>query len=365
MEGELEANRAPLRFEDAFPRAPFSRSAADRQFVPQQVDHGTRRALSAPILRVRIRPTGRCDFVHADRIRALAAQRNTAVRRYAGADVHGPFVDSHELLMDPNRDLETWELSLACGRLASQAGALQQSADQADRARAVEARQLVDRALELVERQRVESNVARSKAKLPELFMRMWRSGAAADADVAPTARTEHQPPSALHTLSMRAYGPFVPVPDFIGFLCAQRKTGILEVATAAATFSLELDAGDIVHAHSNHTPDGQRLGDILVAQGAIGRDALEETCKTLGGMRLGEALLERNLLTPEGLLTALEFQIQLLFNRMFEAATLGFTFWDGPPIHAYKRVRLNATSLLLEGARVSDEAHWSWRGGT
>jgi len=220
------------------------------------------------------------------------------------SDVHGPFVDSHELLMDPHRDLETWELSLACGRLASQAGALQQSSDHADRARAIEARALVERALELVERQRIESNAARGKTKLPELFMRMWRSGPDAE-ETAPLPRNQNQPPSALHTLSMRAYGPFVPVPDFIGFLCAQRKTGILELTTPAATFSLELEGGDIV-----------------------------------------------------------QFQIQLLFNRMFEAATLGFTFWDGPPIHAYKRVRLNATSLLLEGARVSDEAHWSWRTG-
>jgi hypothetical protein len=280
------------------------------------------------------------------------------------SDVHGPFVDSHEMLMDPNRDLETWELSLACGRLASQAGALQQSSEAADRARAIEARQMVERALELVERQRIETNAARSKAKLPELFMRMWRSGAGVDDDVPPAARNANQPPSALHTLSMRAYGPFVPVPDFIGFLCAQRKTGILELATPAALFSLELDGGDIVHAHSNHTPQGQRLGDILVAQNAIEREQLEEICKSLGATRLGETLLEKNLVTPEALLSALEFQIQLLFNRMFEAATLGFTFWDGPPVHAYKRVRLNATSLLLEGARVSDEAHWSWRAG-
>ena len=193
--------------------------------------------------------------------------------------------------------------------------------------------------------------------------MRMWRSGPDAE-ETAPLPRNQNQPPSALHTLSMRAYGPFVPVPDFIGFLCAQRKTGILELTTPAATFSLELEGGDIVHAHSNHTPQGQRIGDILVAQNSIEREVLEEICKSLGGTRLGEVLLEKNLVTPEALLSALEFQIQLLFNRMFEAATLGFTFWDGPPIHAYKRVRLSATSLLLEGARVSDEAHWSWRTG-
>jgi len=115
-------------------------------------------------------------------------------------------------------------------------------------------------------------------------------------------------------------------IADVFQLIGQQRKTGILELTTPAATFSLELEAGDIVHAHSNHTPQGQRLGDILVAQNAIERDVLEEICKSLGGTRLGEALLERNLVTSEALLSALEFQIQLLFNRMFEAATLGFT---------------------------------------
>lgn len=166
--------------------------------------------------------------------------------------------------------------------------------------------------------------------------------------------------PSARHELALSGRADSIATPDLIGFLSAQRKTGILEVATADETFRLELAGGDVVHAQSDRTPEGQRLGDVLVAQGAIERARLDERAEAAraraGGPRLGATLVDDGVVTREQLLAALQVQIQQLFQRLFEAQPTGFTFWSGPPVDADEAVRMNATSLLLEGARVCDE---------
>ena len=164
--------------------------------------------------------------------------------------------------------------------------------------------------------------------------------------------------PTARHELALTAREGSFATPDLIGFLSSQRKTGLLEIETPAETFLLELAGGDVVHAQSDRTPEGQRLGDVLVARGAIERERLESVRARAGGPRLGTALVDEGLVTREQLLAALQEQIQKLFQRLFEARPRTFRFWDGPPVHADEDLRMNATSLLLEGARVSDEKH-------
>ncbi|MBI5362272.1 MAG: DUF4388 domain-containing protein, partial [Planctomycetes bacterium] len=147
-----------------------------------------------------------------------------------------------------------------------------------------------------------------------------------------------------------------------VNFLAAQKKTGLLEVITDAEQFTLEFDAGDIVHAQSNRTPEGQRLGDILVARKVIDRPTLEQILQTSGARRLGETLVAQNWITKEQFLDALRVQIHWLFQRLFEQPAQRFCFWSGPPLNADSNVRLNATALLLDGARAFDETHWMSR---
>ena len=66
--------------------------------------------------------------------------------------------------------------------------------------------------------------------------------------------------------------------------------------------------------------------------------------------------LLEEQLVTRAQLRDALQTQIELLFQRLFETRLKEFLFWIGPPLHAEGKLRLNATSLLLGSARVVDE---------
>jgi hypothetical protein len=257
--------------------------------------------------------------------------------------------------MESKHELLTWRLSLACNRLASHLTALQQNPITIDQSRVRELDELVTRALEIVEHPKgiVPSQ---SKGSLSGILLRMLGSGEnGSSTDLK--QRADDKPPSDKHTLALRVYGQFLPVPDLIGFLSTYHRTGILEIEAPSDMFVVEFEVGDIVHAQSTHMPDGQRLGDILVSKGHIDREALEKARKESPRGRLGEILLQRALVDKGQLLSALQTQIQLLFNRMFEAPTTRFTFWAGPPMHADEKLRLNATSLLLEGARATDEA--------
>jgi hypothetical protein len=269
--------------------------------------------------------------------------------------------------MEPKQALKTWTLSLACNRLASHVTLMQRSENEVDPAQVYEINQLVTRALEIIERNEKPAGIAPSPSPSPVkgsfsgLLMKMLKGGEHAFEPAKMTRRVDDKPPSEKHMLALRVYGQFVPVPDLIGFLSTYHRTGILEVEAPGELFVVEFEEGDIVHAQSNHMPDGQRLGDLLVSNGNLTREALEQARAEDPVGRLGEILLQRNLVDKNQLLAALQTQIQLLFNRMFEAPTTRFTFWGGPPLHADERLRLNATGLLLEGARASDEAKWFW----
>jgi hypothetical protein len=163
--------------------------------------------------------------------------------------------------------------------------------------------------------------------------------------------------PSQHHILALSGQGTVVPMPELIGFLGTVGKTGILRIKTQDAIFVLEFLLGDIVHGEANTVAEGQRLGDLLVAKGVIDRKTLEGAVGEESTWRIGQILLKKELIQKADLITALQTQIQTLFNRLFRDEAKSFTFWSGPPLCAEDGVRLNTTSLLLEGARSSDEA--------
>jgi len=264
--------------------------------------------------------------------------------------------------MKSTAELKPLTLYSACQRLASYASTLQRAKAPTDVKREEEARLLVMRALGILELQVPDSIVPGIPVKtgLAGLLARMMSSGGEDTQAVAVSqAKVEEQSSSKSSKFAMRVSGDFVAIPNLIGFLRGQSKTGTLEIATPTEVFTIEFETGDIVHAQCSHTPEGQRMGDILVDRGAITREALERARSDAKGGRLGDVLLERGLVSKETLVAAIQSQIQLFFNRVFDAPVVRATFWNGPPLFADKEVRLNATSLLLEGARVSDETTW------
>lgn len=262
--------------------------------------------------------------------------------------------------MDPIRELNIWALAASAQRLADLASALSKNRREVDAVRLKDVGRMVQRSIDLLEKG---PETAMPAGKKKGLLARMFQG--ADERDVAELGVAEETPPSAQHKLALRGHDQPIPTPDLVNFLSTQKKNGLLEVVTATELFTLEFQNGDIVHAQSNRTPEGQRLGDILVARKACDRAALEEVFKAVGGGRVGEVLVARGIVTKEQFLDALRQQIHWLFQRLFEQPSSCFTFWSGPPLHADSNVRLNATALLLDGARAFDETHWMARLGT
>ena len=278
--------------------------------------------------------------------------------------------------MDPSRESALLKLAENCQRLVRQARNVLLGVTPVDPDCTAEADRLVLRALELLGPLATVPTMSGASAGKPAIAYVPTTAGAASAApekaggialrmirqgrvETQPTGRVTGMAPSGRHMLTLSGLAESFQTPDLIGFLSAQKKTGVLEIVTADEVFLLELLDGDIVHAQSDHTPTGQRLGDILVDRHSVDRDALEKARKQTPGPRLGATLVQDGLVSQENLLKALETQIQQLFQRLFNAPMKSFSFWNGPPIYADEKLRLNATSLLLEGARISDEKNW------
>lgn len=147
-------------------------------------------------------------------------------------------------------------------------------------------------------------------------------------------------------------------VPELLSFFESLNKSGTLSVATFDETFSVVLEEGKVVHAWSDASPIGERLGDFLVRHGFTSVPELREFIAAHDGNGcLGEALIKHEFVTREQLSEALQSQIQALFSRMFAAEDATFTFFDGETDSPSIGVRMNVTRLLLESAFEADRA--------
>ncbi|MFO1078141.1 MAG: DUF4388 domain-containing protein [Planctomycetota bacterium] len=176
----------------------------------------------------------------------------------------------------------------------------------------------------------------------------------ALNAMLTPPPAAPAEPASTRPTL--HATGELASTADLISFLAVNRRTGRLEVVTAAERFLLVFDNGDIVHAQSDRTPEGQRLGDLLVEAGATSPEAIAIALATSSGQRLGSVLWQQGSVLHKQLVRGLEKQIRCQFARMFAQPAREYTFWAGNPSREKHSLRMNTTGLILDGARISDE---------
>lgn len=163
-------------------------------------------------------------------------------------------------------------------------------------------------------------------------------------------------PPSKNHVLAMQGSSRNIPLSQLLSFLGSLQETGVVKVKSDFETFTLELQHGVVVHAQSDNAPRNALLGNILVEMGSIDRDRLEQALLSSHGARVGETLEKGELVDREQLRKAIERQIQMLFDRMFQAQEAVFSFWKGDLKHTDGRVHLNVMQLLLESARSADE---------
>lgn len=168
----------------------------------------------------------------------------------------------------------------------------------------------------------------------------------------------ERRVPVAHDRDGFHGYSWAIALPDLMGFLQLQQKSGVLRANIGSEVVALVFDRGDLLHASSDNSPPGSRLGEILVAQGAIDRAGLEQFVlryATTPG-RLGDALASEGLISREALRRALDEQVEGIFRRLFRATNAYYTFREGHS-EANATIRRNVCQLLLETCRVRDEA--------
>lgn len=176
------------------------------------------------------------------------------------------------------------------------------------------------------------------------------REGGAADKFQPPKFDVAHQ--------GFQGNSATVPLAELLSFLTFSGKTGVLWVDTPHENFLLGLVDGHLEHATSDNTPEGLRLGEILVGLGCLTRRQLERFLETHAESDVvsGVMLLESGMISNEELQTALVYQVQQLFRRVVDSDTAVFRFREGMQIMLAYKVQLDVNQLLLDCARAQDE---------
>lgn len=155
-------------------------------------------------------------------------------------------------------------------------------------------------------------------------------------------------------------------VSEVLGFLSAMGKSGVLWVDVPQESFLVQLKDGAVVYAQGDNPPQGQRLGEILVRQGAVEAEDMRHALRQAADASevLGAYLVRSGTITPAQLSRALAEQAQMIFHRMFGNPEASYHFEDGVRMVDSQDVRLNVIQLLLESARVSDEGRMNLQAG-
>ncbi|HXY31326.1 MAG TPA: DUF4388 domain-containing protein [Gemmatimonadaceae bacterium] len=150
-------------------------------------------------------------------------------------------------------------------------------------------------------------------------------------------------------------------LPDVLQLLAMGQKTGCLSVTDRNNFGYIYFDKGRISYASIVNRRD--RLGDTLVKNGVITQleldVAVDSQSRGQRNKKLGEILIEQNILTREELHRYIRVQIEEAVYYLFTwtQGTFSFEAEMRPEDHDVL-VSINPESLLLEGARRVDE--WS-----
>lgn len=150
-----------------------------------------------------------------------------------------------------------------------------------------------------------------------------------------------------------------VSMAELLSFLAYGRKTGVLWVDTPSENFLIGLTEGTIRHAASDRTPEGLRLGEVLVGLGFLTRRQLERFVEQTGESHasiFGESLVKNGMISATELETALVHQVRQIVQRVLQSKVALFRFREELEVHLAHNVTLDVNQLLLDSARVMDE---------
>jgi hypothetical protein len=149
-------------------------------------------------------------------------------------------------------------------------------------------------------------------------------------------------------------------LPDIFQLIGLQRKSGLLQLSNGQETVTIAFEGGMVVNAESASKQLEDRLGNVLVKQGKLTREQLDDALQTQRAtlQRLGHVVVSQNHITPADLREALQVQVSQIVFKVFRWREGEYHFAPADQID-YDRenfVPMSADFILMEGIRMVDE---------
>jgi hypothetical protein len=149
-------------------------------------------------------------------------------------------------------------------------------------------------------------------------------------------------------------------LPDIFQLIGLQRKTGVLTLKNEKDQVTVTFENGMVVMADSETKRLEDRLGNVLVKQGKLSKDKLDEALTTQRAtlQRLGHVLTTQNYITNKDLKDALQVQVSQLVFKVFRWRDGEYHFEPADTVD-FDRENFNPMSadfILMEGIRMVDE---------
>jgi len=149
-------------------------------------------------------------------------------------------------------------------------------------------------------------------------------------------------------------------LPDIFQLIGLQRKTGVLTLTHGAETVTVTFENGMVVNADSSAKRIEDRLGNLLVKQGRLSEEKLEEVLQKQKAtlQRLGHILTSGGYISQKDLQTALQVQVSQNVFKLFRWKEGDYNFEQADKVE-YERASvqpMSADFILMEGIRMVDE---------
>ncbi len=149
-------------------------------------------------------------------------------------------------------------------------------------------------------------------------------------------------------------------LPDIFQLIGLQRKTGLLTLKNEKENVTVTFENGMVVMADSSQKRLEDRLGSVLVKQGKLTRERLDEALATQKAtlQRMGHILTTGNFITEQDLKDALQVQVSQIVFKVFRWRDGEYHFAPTDTVD-YDRENFNPMSadfILMEGIRMVDE---------
>jgi len=140
---------------------------------------------------------------------------------------------------------------------------------------------------------------------------------------------------------------------DVIRTLYVDRRSGIVHLAQAETSKRIYFRKGSMIFANSDVESD--RLGEFLIRQGVIDREAFEKTTETMKetGHRFGRTVVELGHCTEEEMQQRVVEQIQAIIYSLFDWDEGDYRFEQHEnPVDEDIVLNLSTADIILEGTR-------------